>query len=89
MDILSKTNKKIKVITNKYNNYDYNKYKEQYKNVDLMINNSFHDRFIIIDKKILYHSGTSFKDLGKECFELSKIEEEEILLKILKMLPQW
>ena len=53
LDVLSKTNKKIKIITNKYNNQDYNKYKAQYKNVDLLINNTFHDRFIIIDRKIL------------------------------------
>lgn len=65
LDILSKTNKKITIITNKYSNQDYEKYKEQYKNVKLIINNKFHDRFIIIDKKILYHCGASFKDLGK------------------------
>ena len=75
-------------MTDKYNNQDYEKYKKQYKNVDLKINNTFHDRFIIIDRKILYHCGASFKDLGNKCFELSKIEVEEILLKILKMLSQ-
>ena len=84
LDILSKTNKKITIITNKYNNYDYTKYKEQYKNVELKINNNFHDRFIIIDRKILYHCGASFKDLGKKCFEISKIQEENLLNSILK-----
>ncbi len=57
LDILSKTNKKVKVITNKYNNKDYKKYLTQYKNVDLKVNDTFHDRFIIIDRKLLYHSG--------------------------------
>ena len=60
----------------------------QYKNVQLVINDTFHDRFIIIDRKTLYHTGASFKDLGKQCFEISKIDEKEILLKILKMLSQ-
>ena len=86
LDILSKTKKEIRVITNKYNNQDYDKYKKQYNNIKLIINNNFHDRFIIIDKEILYHSGASFKDLGKKCFEISKIEEKEILLKLLQML---
>ena len=86
LDISSKVNKNITIITNKYNNQDYEKYKKQYKNIKLIINNTFHDRFIIIDKKILYHSGASFKDLGKKCFEISKIEEEEIISKILKMI---
>ena len=58
----------------------------QYKNVDLIINNIFHDRFIIIDKTILYHCGASFKDLGKQCFEISKIEDNDILDDLLKKL---
>lgn len=86
LDILSETNKKINLITNKYNNKDYNKYKEQYENVNLIINNLFHDRFIIIDRKILYHCGASFKDLGKQCFEISKIEDMDILNNLLKKL---
>ena len=86
LDILSKTNRNVKIFTNKYNNQDYEKYKMQYKNVKIIINNNFHDRFIIIDKKILYHCGASFKDLGKQCFEISKIEDNDILEKLLKKL---
>lgn len=86
LDILSKTNKQVTLITNKYNNKDYEKYKEQYNNVTLIINNSFHDRFIIIDKKVLYHSGASFKDLGKKCFSITKIESKEILNDLLDKL---
>ena len=86
LDILSKTEKKVKIITNKYNNYDYEKYREQYNNVELIINNTFHDRFIIIDKRILYHSGASFKDLGNKCFEISKIEDDDIVERLLDRL---
>ena len=86
LDILSKTNKQVTLITNKYNNKDYKKYKEQYSNVTLIINNSFHDRFIIIDKEILYHSGASFKDLGKKCFSITKIDDKEILHNLLDKL---
>ena len=50
--------------------------------------NSFHDRFIIIDKKILYHCGASFKDLGKKCFAINEMEtnklKDDLLDKILK-----
>ena len=86
LDILSKINKRITLITNKYNNEDYNKYKEQYSNIDLIINNKIHDRFIIIDKKVLYHCGASFKDLGKKCFAISKIDDKNILTNLLKNL---
>ena len=88
LDILSKTNKNVKIYTNKYNNQDYEKYKTQYSNVELIINNTFHDRFIIIDKKILYHSGASFKDLGKQCFEISKIEDNDILEQLLNKIKE-
>ena len=88
LDILSKTNKNITIITNKYNNQDYEKYKIQYKNIKLIINNTFHDRFIIIDKETLYHSGASFKDLGNKCFEISKIEEADILNNLLNKITK-
>lgn len=83
LDILSKINKIIIIITNKYNNEDYDKYKKQYNNIKLIINNDFHDRFIILDREILYHCGSSFKDLGEKCFEISKIEEKDILDSLL------
>ncbi|MBQ7140579.1 MAG: ORF6N domain-containing protein [Bacilli bacterium] len=84
LDLLSKTKKDILIITNKYNNEDYEKYKQQYSNIKIKISNSFHDRFIIIDNKILYHSGASFKDLGKKCFTLSKIDEQNILDSLIR-----
>ncbi len=86
LDILSKTNRKVILVTNKYNNIDYEKYKEQYDNVTLVVNNFFHDRFIILDKKILYHFGASFKDLGKKCFAITKIESKELLNSLLERL---
>ena len=84
LDILSKINKQVMLITNKYKIQDYEKYKEQYNNVTLVVNNSFHDRFIILDKKDLYHSGASFKDLGNKCFAITKIESKEILESLVK-----
>lgn len=83
LDILSMTNRKVTLITNKYNNIDYEKYKEQYNNVTLVVNNPFHDRFIILDKKVLYHSGASFEDLGKRCFAITKIDSRELLDSLL------
>ena len=72
LDILRNVNKNIIIITNKYNNEDYNKYEMQYKNITLKINNKIHDRFIIIDRINLYHCGASLKDLGKNVLQLLK-----------------
>ena len=43
----------------------------------------FHDRFIIIDDKYLYHVGASLKDLGKRCFGITKIEDLEYIEKLI------
>ena len=83
LDILAKTNKSVIVITNKYNNQDYRKYKEQYNNIKLITSDIFHDRFIIIDKKTLYHCGASFKDLGKKCFGINEFNDIWYLDKLL------
>lgn len=86
LDILSKTERKVTIYTKVIDNNLINKYNSQYHNVTIKINNSFHDRFIIIDNKVLYHCGASFKDLGKKCFAINKIEGKEILCNILNIL---
>ena len=40
------------------------------------------------DNKILYHSGASFKDLGKKCFAITKIVEDNILKELLNKLKK-
>ncbi len=84
LDLLSKTKKNVIVYSKNINDDLINKYKKQYDNVELKESNSFHDRFIIIDNKYLYHSGASFKELGNKCFALNKIENEEWLKEVLE-----
>lgn len=86
LDILRKIDKKIIIITNKYNNDDYSKYKIQYKNITLKINNKIHDRFIIIDRLELYHCGASLKDLGKKCFAINKIDNKDWINELLVLI---
>jgi len=86
LDVLSKTTKKIIVYTKNIDKNLIDKYQAQYNNLSIKINNSFHDRFIIIDNKYLYHCGASFKDLGKKCFAINKVENSSILKELLKNL---
>ncbi len=79
---------KITIVTSDYNKYDIDKYKKHYDNIDIIHSNKIHDRFIILDHKDLYHSGASFKDLGKKCFAINKIENEDILKLILVYLQK-
>ena len=55
---------------------DFEKYSKQYKNIELKIFKNSHDRFLILDKKEIYHIGASLKDLGKKWFAFSKFEIE-------------
>ncbi len=59
---------------------DINKYNTQYKNLKVIKFNSSHDRFLIIDKKEIYHIGASLKDLGKKWFAFSLLEEGSFAL---------
>jgi len=59
-------------------NLDYQKYQTQYKNIDLIQFKNSHDRFLIIDKKEVYHIGASLKDLGKKWFAFSKFDIESL-----------
>lgn len=49
-------------------------------------NNSFHDRFIILDRKKLYSCGASFKDLGKKCFAINEFNDKEYLDKLIEVI---
>lgn len=84
LDILSKVDKKVTIVTNHINKMDLEKYNEQYHSIHISINTSFHDRFIILDKITLYHCGASFKDLGKKCFAISKLLDNQYLKDILQ-----
>jgi hypothetical protein len=53
---------------------DIKKANEQYPQFKAISFTKAHDRFIIIDKKEVYHIGASLKDLGKKWFAFSKME---------------
>lgn len=59
---------------NKSLKLDYEKYKKQYENIELKETKEFHDRFLIIDEKQVYHIGASLKDLAQKVFAFSKID---------------
>ena len=72
LNALENKNQKITQTISKQLELDFKKYQKQYKNVELKINKNFHDRFLIIDEKEIYHLGASLKDLGNKVFAFSK-----------------
>ncbi len=86
LDMITNLNVKVTVVTRKFNllkDIDIKKYNNQYHNLKVIYSDKFHDRFIIIDRTDLYHSGASYKDLGNKCFGINKIKDDEYLENIL------
>lgn len=83
LDELRNINRKIIVISSNINDTLKNKYLKQYSNVTFINNDSYHDRFIIIDRKRVFHSGASFKDLGKKCFAINELDDKDLFIKLL------
>ena len=61
-------------------------FNSQYGPLNIKFTNEFHDRFLILDEKEMYHIGASIKDAGKKAFEISTNEDEKLLDAILKRL---
>ena len=57
---------------------DLQKHNAQYAPIDVRVLKNFHDRFLFIDEKTVYHIGASLKDLGKKVFGFSKLELDAI-----------
>ena len=86
LDMITNLNVEVTIVTRKFNllkDIDIKKYNRQYHNLKVIYSDKFHDRFIILDKKVLYHSGASYKDLGNKCFGINKIKDDEYLENIL------
>lgn len=83
LDIISKLSINVKIISKNLDKDLINKYSKQYSNITFIQNDSFHDRFIIVDNNMIFNIGASIKDLGKKICFVSKIDNEEIKMKIL------
>ena len=85
LDIISKIDKRVTLIcTNKLlKNIDLDKYYKQYNNLKIIYNNSFHDRYFILDNSILYHCGASINYLGHKIFGINKIEDDIMKNKLI------
>ena len=91
LDLFSKKRKGVKVTIITSEHYDKNHvphhkisdtdiatFNAQYPRLAVRYNETFHDRFLIVDDKELYLIGASLKDLGKKCFGFTKMDAGEI-----------
>ena len=81
LDIIKKLNINVIIITKKDNlltNKDIDKYNKQYNNLKVVYNSTYHDRYFILDKNIIYHCGTSINRIGYKTFSINLISDKEV-----------
>ena len=85
LTLFSKRKKNVDVIMYTKNmtkqlELDLEKYNDQYPPILIKKFDDSHDRFMIIDNKVVYHFGASLKDLGKKWFAFSRFDKEAFSL---------
>ena len=80
LNFASKLNIKIFLITSSKSKLTQNEitiYNNQYHNLEVKYTDNFHDRYFWIDRKILYHCGTSLNHAGNKIFNINIINEQD------------
>ena len=81
LDIIKRLSAEVVIITKRNNlltEQDITKYNKQYHNLKAIYDNTFHDRYFLIDKKQVYHCGTSINRIGYKTFSINLISDEEV-----------
>ena len=91
LDIIKNLNIKVILITKKKSRLNetlIEKYNKQYNNLKVIYSEIFHNRYFIIDRNTIYHSGTSINYMGCKIFCINILEDsivkESLLNKIIK-----
>ena len=91
LDIVKRLKVNVIIITMKDNlltKQDIEKYNKQYNNLKVIYDNTFHDRYFIIDNEIVYHCGASINRVGYKTFSINIISDnvvkESLINQVLK-----
>lgn len=86
LDIIKRLKVNVTIITKPNNlltKQDILKYNKQYHNLKVIYDNSFHDRYFIIDGNIVYHCGASINRIGYKTFSITLIGDGEVCMLLL------
>ena len=87
LDIVRRLKVNVIIITKENNllkEIDILKYNEQYHNLKVIYNDTFHDRFFIIDNKTIYHCGTSINRIGYKTFCINIISDKDVYKSLIE-----
>lgn len=62
---------------------DISTFNSQYPTIEVNYTNEFHDRFLVIDGKMVYHIGASLKDAGKKSFAINIVNDSKVATEFL------
>lgn len=91
MDIVKRLKSNVIIITKENNlltNQDIQKYNKQYFNLKVIYNNTFHDRYFILDNENIYHCGASVNKIGYKTFSITLINDNFIIETLLNRVCQ-
>ncbi len=81
LDIIKRLNVEVVIITIEdklLTKQDISKYNKQYHNLNVIYDNTFHDRYFILDNKEVYHCGTSINRIGYKTFSITLMSDIEL-----------
>ena len=81
LDIVKRLNIDVTIITKKnglLTKQDIDRYNMQYHNLKVKYDNTFHDRYFILDNSVVYHCGASINRIGYKTFSITKINDVDI-----------
>ena len=86
LDMIRKIKVNVLLITKEKNNLsilDISRYNEEYHNLKVIYDNTYHDRYIIIDSSIVYHLGTSINHAGSKTFSINLLTDQFVIDSLL------
>ena len=81
LDIIKRLNIQVTIVTKPNNlltTQDITRYNGQYNNLTVKYDNTFHDRYFILDDSVVYHCGASINRIGYKTFSITKINDDEV-----------
>lgn len=81
LDIVKNVDVSITIITSKkakLTSLEIEKFNKQYDKLKVIYSNTFHDRYLIIDKKEVYHVGSSLNHAGEKLFSLNHLKDKMV-----------
>ena len=70
--------------SDRLSNIEIEKYNNQYNNLIVKRDNSFHERYFILDRKEIYLSGASINNIGNKTSMIIKLEDRFVIKTLLE-----